>query len=459
MAYNENTELINHTISISDNESSESNNMTKLFKEVKDKRDESLFKIKEIDKIDVQNEALKKEKPKKEKKIINDDYCSNIEKNDKSIDPKKLKIDQNDICNTINNNDSKTPFLLKASSNIITEVVVGKNEEVTLDLSKSIPKSLKSTNPDGMTDNYKRDQTYLAEDLSLPTKRRKVANGEHNEINGTLDLDEENEDNCDKLIMPPTPPQDDLEDFERIQKLKVYHRLKRELLNADSKLVLLKKIRQSQQKEYISQSNTQHTSTTPSTGSITSSTPSTISMGINLTSNLRDLNILTNNKYQASAVNFSTTHNLKSVSGNIINNNVAHINSHPKLFLKNNLTNLNIAHQAPMQAHQPKTTSHLKGNSALNPPFTSSLGRSPYNHLNSHLSAPPPLHGSNSNSSKQRAPSYDTPNINTAHSSHRTSSISNTNSLNRSSLATPPNLGYPELRQPSSNTKYNQVCC
>lgn len=372
-------------------------------------------------------------------------------------------------------NDVKASSLSSASSSKLnTEIVVGTSDGVTRDLPKTLTNGVNDlveedskefTKTQAKKRTHSSSSLCAAEDLSVTSKRRNIANGDdHGDINGTLIKDEEEEDEkFDELIMPPTPPQDDLDEQERLMKIKIYLRLKQELLNEDSKLLLLKKLRQSQLKENISQ-NQPASSTATNNTPVAPVTPSPVAAalasasGVNLSSNLRDLsnlNLLTNH-YQASlsqsaanslALNFSTAQNLAK-NCSIVNNNVAHSNSsHSSLYPKGS----NLAHQAPLQAHLPKA--HSKGNSVLNSPFGSSLGRSPYNHLNSHLSAPPPsLHGSSS-SSKQRS-SYDSPNLNTAHSSHRGSSSS---SLNRSSMATPPNLPYSDLRQSAASSKFAQV--
>lgn len=374
-------------------------------------------------------------------------------------------------------NDFKASSLSSAfSSKLITEIVVSNSEEVTLDLPKTLTNGVNDlveedsrvfTKTQAKKRTHSSNSPCAAEDLSVTSKRRNIANGDdHGDINGTLikDEEEEGEEEFDELIMPPTPPQDDLDEQERLMKIKIYLRLKQELLNEDSKLLLLKKLRQSQLKENISQNQPASSTATSNTPVAPVAVPSPVAAalasasGVNLSSNLRDLsnlNLLTNH-YQASlsqsaanslALNFSTAQNLAK-NCSIVNNNVAHSNSsHSSLYPKGS----NLAHQAPLQAHLPKV--HSKGNSVLNSPFGASLGRSPYNHLNSHLSAPPPsLHG-NSSSSKQRS-SYDSPNLNTAHSSHRGS---NSSSLNRSSMATPPNLPYSDLRQSAASSKFAQV--
>src|SRR5690606_19673841 len=89
-----------------------------------------------------------------------------------------------------------------ATSNVITEVVVGGNDEVTLDLSKSllngVGKDASSRQP--LSENFanttsnhrgKRDRSGsgTAEDLSIPSaKRRAYANGDRN--NEASDSDE-----------------------------------------------------------------------------------------------------------------------------------------------------------------------------------------------------------------------------------------------------------------------------
>lgn len=398
----------------------------------------------------------------------------NVVQNAEQIDHSKMDVDQEDESSESNIAcDTKpkvvTPELKtndKSTTNITDNVV--DNDSVTLDLSMASANSSKENKSSNISlkgKPLKRERSEnagcIAEDLSLPTKRRIAENGEdHEQMNGSItnageDDDFDDEHDFDDLQLPPTPPSEEIDDYSRIRKLKIIRRLRQELLNQDSKLMLLKKIRQSQLKENISlQNSTQNHHGTSSPSSNTTPSPAA-GVGINLSSNLRDLNnlnLLANHYQQTlaqsgvnSALNFSTSHNSKP---NLVNNNVAHLNSQPNLYMKNNMANFNNV-GSPMQAHMSKSSSnHMKGSSSQNASFPL-LGRSPYN--SNHLSAPPAAHGNNSGSSSKQRTSYDNSNHNLAHASHRSS---NSSSITRSSVPTPPN--YNDMRLSSNNSKYNQ---
>lgn len=67
-----------------------------------------------------------------------------------------------------------------------------------------------------------------------------ISNGYESDSNGVNDINDDDDE------MPPVPPMKELSPEELAEKMKLVHRLQVELRNEEMKLVLLKKVRQSQ---------------------------------------------------------------------------------------------------------------------------------------------------------------------------------------------------------------------
>ncbi|KAF7495083.1 Transcriptional repressor p66-beta [Sarcoptes scabiei] len=440
----------------------------------------------EIQKSAIKNDVLDGISIDEEKNSMNSTH---------EIDDKSVHVTETDKTQDLNNMDNHS-----TASNELSKA------DIKIDEESIIISKVESDDSPISSDEDSRKRTRLnsfqdsaVEDLSLPTKKRSYLNGNNSSSNDenddklfarnelqkqtscpkTLDATDhdvniENSKNQNNLC------NDDVEDEYNLKQKLIRH-LKQQLLNEEMKLLLLKKIKQSQLKENLSQqqnnvsaSNTNnlvhnhqqsnnhnhHQNSSQSHHNRQQNVAQNYSsaaaaaaanlVGMNLTPNLRDLNLLTNNHFQAglnSALNFSINSpnavNLHLNQNNMINNNVAHNNSN--LMQKNNSNAVNFSiNQSPMQAHMSKTS---KNSPMMNPPFASSnIGRSPYNYLNNPLSAPPPANhsSSSSNNSKQRM-------------SNSESLASGKSNQHNRAIASSPSLGHNFNESRHSSSKHNQI--
>jgi hypothetical protein len=292
--------------------------------------------------------------------------------------------------------------------------------EVTLDLSMPSSSVDSSERPNGQNQQLASDWSQnTSPDSRKPDTEEnssQLTNGNH--INGFIASDDSASVIADEEVaLPPSPKLNELSGEELRARQRKMRRLKQELRNEEMKLVLLKKLRQSQiMKENIVTNLTQP---------VNPSVPVNHSNHTNHTnhSNHTMAKIMTNN---VSSRNGSIGAPLTAP-----NPTLSHQNHHRE-------------RDRDRDRERERERAHSKGHSVLNPPYSRNQG------LSHGPLCPPPLGLGQRNSSSNHMPSA-------AHSHSQSLRPGPLSSLNRTPVTTPPNvvLGYPvqDLRnQQNSNS-------